>query len=74
MEKWEYKIVKVEAKTKASGWSYNINTKLPQELEEVLNKLGNMGWELVSISLPTMAGRSQDFFCFFKRKVDEELE
>ena len=74
MEKWQYKIVRVEAKTKVSGWSGNIKAELPSEVERVLNTLGDIGWELVDVFVPTVAGRSQDFFCFFKRKVEEEPE
>jgi hypothetical protein len=70
MEKWEYKIVKVEAKTKAGGWSNKIKTELPSDLEEVFNELGDEGWELVAIFTPIMVGRSEDFFCFFRKRVE----
>ncbi len=71
MEKWEYKIVKVESKTKSSGFTTR-EVELPPELEETLDRLGSTGWELINVFLPTgELVNKHCFFCFFKRKVEE---
>lgn len=41
--KWEYRIIKVEAKGLAGG-KFDHN-----EFEQLMNDLGNQGWELVNV-------------------------
>ena len=67
MEKWEYKIMSPEVK----GW---ISKKIDPKAEQILNELGNEGWELVSIT--PLAGNTStawgagtgNFVLIFKRK------
>lgn len=64
MEQWEYKIISPEVK----GW---VNKKIDPKTEQLLNELGNDGWELVSIA-PLKSGGwdtgSEKFVLIFKRK------
>ena len=60
MDKWEYKTLKFDGK----GFF-----KSKFEFEEELNKLGNEGWELVSMLSPVSAyGSTTELFAIFKRK------
>jgi hypothetical protein len=45
MNKWEYKIISPEVEVK--GW---VNRKVCLKEEQILNELGNDGWELVGIA------------------------
>lgn len=58
MKKWEYKVINLKAKGVT-------NLVLSKEDEDVLNKLGEQGWELVS-SAPTVNGRT--ICCMLKRE------
>ena len=66
MEKWEYKIINIEIK----GW---VNKQIDPKTEQLLNELGNDGWELVSIA-PIGGGvggwgaETSSFAFIFKRK------
>ncbi|TCO80072.1 DUF4177 domain-containing protein [Marinisporobacter balticus] len=58
MKKWEYRIINLHAKGVT-------NLVLSKEDEDVLNALGDEGWELVS-SVPTVNGRT--ICCMLKRE------
>ena len=66
MEQWEYKIISLEVK----GW---INRKIDPKTEQLLNELGNDGWELTGIA-PIGGGtggwsaETGSFALIFKRK------
>ncbi|RAU95743.1 DUF4177 domain-containing protein [Paenibacillus sp. YN15] len=63
METWEYKTLKVETKGFFGG-----KVDLP-ELEEELNGLGRLGWELVNTFDTSMGqGTSREVVCIFKRR------
>lgn len=70
--KFEYKTLKI-----AQGIIYKskddptVNASNPEEFENVLNELGNEGWELVEMIEPKgFLGLGDTGFCIFKRKVD----
>lgn len=61
MDKWEYKIFKMQFKTLKSHENY----------EPELNRLGEEGWELVSTTGTTIKGALiviREIYCIFKRK------
>jgi hypothetical protein len=61
--RWEYKTAKVEAK----GWF--AGGKLDAlEFDQVLNEMGDQGWELVSVlSVTQTHGSSREIAAVFKR-------
>ncbi|MFZ5966487.1 MAG: DUF4177 domain-containing protein [Bacillota bacterium] len=63
MAKWEYKIINF--KTKGAT-----NLVLSREDEDELNKLGDLGWELVT-SAPTVNGRT--ICCILKKQKVENV-
>ena len=62
-EKWEYKTI-------AFGKSGIFKAKF--DLDEILNELGNEGWELVAMVTPVSGWTmtSEELFATFKRKKD----
>lgn len=57
MNKFEYKVI------------YDIDIEFPKKtFSEVLNKLGDKGWELISVSEPSMS--SLVGIAIFKRKTN----
>jgi hypothetical protein len=63
METWEYKTLKVETKGFFGG-KVDLH-----ELEEELNALGGLGWELANTFDTSMGqGASREVVCIFKRK------
>jgi hypothetical protein len=69
MEKWEYKVISPEVK----GW---VTKKIDPKTEQLLNELGNEGWELVSVaplagntSTAWGAGTGNFVFVFKRRKM-----
>lgn len=70
MEQWEYKIIRLEVKDLVKGW---INKKVDTGSEQLLNELGNDGWELTGIA-PIGGGtggwgaETSSYTFIFKRK------
>lgn len=63
MDKWEYKSIKIETK---GFWSKKLDVN---EFDELLNSLGNEGWELVScFDTSQYQGESKEVIAVFKRK------
>ena len=63
MEQWEYKTIKY----KTGGF---LGGKVdPEEFEEMLNRYGNEGWELISCFDTSISqGQSRDVITIFKRR------
>lgn len=66
MQKWEYRTVKVDAKGMLGG------VVDVQELDQLLNQLGQQGWNLVSVFDTNMMvhGTSREIVAVFKRQTD----
>lgn len=60
MKKFEYKIFSVEKKGLL---------KQKKSPDEELNKLGQEGWECVSVYAPVSAGTSTEISYLFKREI-----
>ncbi|MFD1771893.1 DUF4177 domain-containing protein [Sphingobacterium suaedae] len=64
MKRYEYKTVKIEPK---GFWG----TKLePEEIDKILNELGQQGWELVCMQDLSVNGNSWTFHYTFKRPLN----
>ena len=64
MQKWEYKTVKIETKG-FTGGILEID-----KFDDILNKLGKDGWELVSTFVTSqMEGISREAVAVFKREI-----
>ncbi|GHE41090.1 DUF4177 domain-containing protein [Sphingobacterium griseoflavum] len=64
MKRFEYKTVKVEPK---GFWQKKLD---PQELDNILNTLGQEGWELVAMQDLAVSGTSWTFHYTFKRPIN----
>lgn len=68
MDKFEYKTEEFELKKRLFG-SAEINTK---KLDDLMNKFGADGWELVSYTpVAEIYGRSDSLLLVFKREIEE---
>ena len=66
MQKWEYKILKLNRKMGEWLW---VDTQTEESREDRLNILGKDGWELVSVSTFLMKGSTYAAYYFFKRPL-----
>ncbi len=62
MKKWKYKVEDPQ---------WEVSWEVSWEVEEKLNRLGQNGWELVSVINYTAGSNSYNKY-FFKREVKEE--
>lgn len=72
MEKWEYKII-----SPGVGFKGFINPKIYLKEEQILNELGNNGWELVGIApfaMDTLNSGTYKFVLIFKRQIKTNVE
>jgi hypothetical protein len=60
MKKFEYKTVSI---TKAGLFKQKVNH------DEELNKMGQEGWEIVTVYTPVSAGTSTEISYLFKREI-----
>ena len=65
MKKFEYKTIFMDV-SKFYKWTGKVDFK-SEEMETVLNDLGNEGWELVSTDSSNQMGTTQGVYLFFKR-------
>jgi len=73
-EFWEYKLVKLKAVSK-SGHNKEGKERVEaiiKEQDDMLNDLGNQGWELVSV-IPSLTTNLEYNAYFKKRKKEQEL-
>lgn len=63
MRKFEYKVIQLKP---SSLWSFNVSV---DEVEDVLNKYGQEGWELVSMIDTNSAGTTTGYLLSFKREI-----
>ncbi|MDR0194549.1 MAG: DUF4177 domain-containing protein [Myroides sp.] len=63
MKKFEYKAIQLKP---TSLWSFNVSD---QDVEEVLNKYGQEGWELVSVIDVNSSGTTTGYLVSFKREI-----
>ena len=62
---WEYKTIVIKAKASFWGGKFDNN-----ELDNILNKYGEDGWELVNVVASNQAyGESGSLICIFKREI-----
>jgi len=64
MKRFEYKTVKVEPK---GFWQTKLD---PEELDKILNALGQEGWKLVGMQDLAVSGTSWTFHYTFKRSLN----
>jgi hypothetical protein len=65
MRRFEYHTVIVEPKGIFFGGKVN-----PDNLTQILNNMGNQGWELVStVASNKMYGVTENVVCIFKREI-----
>ncbi|HAE69912.1 MULTISPECIES: DUF4177 domain-containing protein [Sphingobacterium] len=62
MKRFEYKTLKIEPK---GFWGTKLD---PEKIDEILNDLGNQGWELVTMQDLEVNGNSWSFHYTFKRE------
>lgn len=62
MKRFEYKTLKIEPK---GFWGTKLD---PEKIDEILNDLGNQGWELVTMQDLEVNGNSWYFHYTFKRE------
>jgi hypothetical protein len=63
--KWEYKTIKVDSKKTFGGVKFDENT-----FDNILNELGQQGWELVSaVSVNQGWGESKHIVGILKRPI-----
>jgi len=62
MRRFEYKTIKIEPK---GFWGTKLD---PEKIDEILNELGNQGWELVTMQDLELHGSSWSFHYTFKRE------
>ena len=69
MKRWEYKheYIAIMAPSREDDPHEHYRSAM---IEEVLNRHGAKGWELVSISQGLLDGEYLDGYAVFKRKVD----
>ena len=68
MKRWEYQVIKFELGGLLGGIVDN------EEMQRILNKLGDDGWELVGTAGTTMQqGATRDFVGILKREVEPIL-
>ena len=66
--KWEYKVVKLGAVSFWKGVDFDEN-----ELNDFMNKLGRVGWELTSsFDTNEMHGNTLHIVLIFKRPIQEK--
>lgn len=63
MKRFEYKTLEIEPKG-TWRWKFDI-----VEIDKTLNKLGQEGWELVSVESRDMGGTAYGFHYTFKREI-----
>lgn len=62
--RWEYKTIKIDAKGTFAGGKVDENA-----LDQLMNRLGEQGWELVSALDTSMeGGKSRHVLAIFKRQ------
>ena len=61
MKKFEYKLLDTKSGF-FSGFDY-------KQINEHLNQLGNLGWEMVAMVSMTTAGTAASFLITFKREI-----
>ncbi|MBX3253252.1 MAG: DUF4177 domain-containing protein [Chitinophagaceae bacterium] len=67
MKRFEYKTVVIERKK--SMFKIGVNFNL-DEIDKVLNEMGNKGWELVTVEDKNEGyGDTKSFFYTFKREI-----
>ena len=62
MKKWEYKTLRVPI----SMWSGKLDI---EKVDEILNKMGRAGWELVTNQTRSSSGSDFSFYYTFKREI-----
>ncbi|WP_420594868.1 DUF4177 domain-containing protein [Deinococcus sp.] len=68
MKRWEYQVIKFELGGLLGGIVDN------EEMERILNRLGDDGWELVGTTGTTMQqGATRDLIGILKREVEPIL-
>ena len=63
-KKFEYKTLKIEPK---GFWGTKLDA---DEIDKILNELGQQGWELVSMQDLSVSGSSWTFHYTFKRQIN----
>lgn len=63
MKKFEYKTLKIEP---TGFWGSKHDA---EDIDRILNELGNQGWELVSMQDLALGGNSWTFHYTFKREI-----
>lgn len=67
-QKWAYRTVSIEAEFKGVFAKSKIDFEM---LNEELNRLGEQGWELVSVvDTNLLKGETRDIVAFLKRPID----
>jgi hypothetical protein len=68
MKRWEYKVLKPEVSGQLGWWGGGrVNA---EAIAEELNRLGSLGWELVSsLDTSNTTGRTVEVILLFKREV-----
>lgn len=64
MQPYEYKTVKYKPKTKMLVPYFR-----EDELDEIMNSLGKVGWKLVSTNLVPVSGSGKELLLFFSREA-----
>ncbi len=62
MRTWEYKTLRIPI----SMWSGKLDL---DKVDEILNKMGSAGWELVSNETRSSGGSDYSFYYTFKREI-----
>ena len=62
MKKWEYKTLRVPI----SMWSGKLDI---EKVDEILNKMGSAGWELLCKETRSSSGSDFSFYYTFKREI-----
>ena len=64
--KWEYKVIKIDTKGFFLGGEFDQNS-----FEQILNELGEQGWELVSaFDTNVEGGKSRHVVAMLKRPIE----
>ena len=62
-KRFEYKSVEIKPK---SAWTAKIE---PEDIDEVCNKYGSEGWELITVIALSSTGTTLGFLYTFKREI-----
>lgn len=78
MKKWEYKIIYLMVDNLVKGWMMN-NRKIDLKTEQLLNELGNDGWELTGIApigggVGGFGAQTSGYTFIFKRQIKTNVE